>query len=191
MTPTSPLITGKNMQRQRSKKYLNDNKVRTRTKGSSKDSVLHKLTSLLSAQRRKKQIKRSQNIYFPCNKHLRQYIFFPPKPSVVYADAVFSFYWGINKDNNYLQWGRRSKILHNPVLNGADKSIGSLFLQLPFALPRNVDSLVLSDQEKAVISQRALGIRMCAIFTFDMKCLFGEERGKTRQRKNIFFVFAI
>lgn len=79
--------------------------------------------------------------------------------------------------------------MHNPVLNGADKSIGSLFLQLPFALPRNVDSLVLSDQEKAVISQCALGIRMCAIFNFDMKRLFGEEKGKTRQRKKTFSLF--
>lgn len=79
--------------------------------------------------------------------------------------------------------------MHNPVLNGADKSIGSLFLQLPFALPRNVDSLVLSDQEKAVISQGALGIRMCAIFSFDMKRSFGEKKGENK--KNIFFVFAI
>lgn len=66
--------------------------------------------------------------------------------------------------------------MHNPVLNGADKSMGSLFLQLPFALPRNVDSLVLSDQEKAVISQLALGKRMRAIFSFDMKRLFGGEK---------------
>lgn len=86
--------------------------------------------------------------------------------------------------------GETEQILHNPVLNGADKSIGSLFLQLPFALPRNVDSLVLSDQEKAVISQCALGIRMCAIFSLDMKRLFWGIKGE-KKKKTFFFVFGI
>lgn len=76
--------------------------------------------------------------------------------------------------------------MHNPVLNGADKSMGSLFLQLPFALRRNVDSLVLSDQEKAVISQLALGKRMCAIFSFDMKRLLGGEKRVKKTRKKHF-----
>lgn len=78
--------------------------------------------------------------------------------------------------------------MHNPVLNGADKSMGSLFLQLPFALPRNVDSLVLSDQEKAVISQLALGKRMCAIFSFDMKRLFGGKKGEKNKKKAFYTV---
>lgn len=76
-------------------------------------------------------------------------------------------------------------------MNGADKSMGSLFLQLPFALRRNVDSLVLSDQEKAVISQLALGKRMCAIFSFDMKRLFGGKKKGEKNKKKAFYTVRV